>query len=233
MLCETCGKSLRAGAVFCGKCGAKIPIKCLTCGTVREEEDDLFCVQCGSQLPESPTAGAAPPPPKPAARVSRHAAPPPPSKPVEIVKTIEKAPEIVLEKPAPKPKAVETVDGWRITAGKDLMEFYDLFSYKVGFVIEEEEPIDGTNFTLRAHGSKIIIWDEKQNGIKLEGFFKDGKRVSFWVNIQKNGSNDVQHQVGGKDEVVLGELESIHTFMEYYNPKLITAIERCRAKYCQ
>jgi hypothetical protein len=221
MLCEQCKKALRPGALFCGKCGTKIPIKCAGCGTIREDEDDMFCIKCGKKLPESPLVGEE----DEDASISPKA-------------VTEPAPPAAVkqEKPAespPAPPKAEAGKAWKLTAGKDLLEFYDVFSYKVGFVIEEEELVENTNFMLKAHQSKIIIWDDKRNGIKLEGFYKDGKRVSFWVNIQKNGSNDVQHQVGGKDEVVLKELDTIYSFMEYSNPKLITAIEKVHEKYCK
>ncbi|MCL1843859.1 MAG: hypothetical protein FWF79_08600 [Defluviitaleaceae bacterium] len=140
-------------------------------------------------------------------------------------------PEVLQEVPA-SAKHIDESGGWKLTSGRDLLDFYDEFSYKVGFVIEEEEPIENTGFMFKASQSKLLIRDEKQNGIKLEGFYKDGKRVSFWVNIQKNGANDTRNSVGGIDEVVLGELDSIHNFMEYYNPKLITAIESVYTKYC-
>lgn len=254
MLCVKCGKNFREGAFFCGKCGSKIPTKCIPCGTIAED-DDIFCISCGKKLPESPTAFGsvdaakslklesstdnAPksepiavqkpdpkpePEPKPEPKQGKFA-PPTPPQPIAPVQ-----PELV------QPKLIQTPfasnDNWKMTEGKALMEFYDTFTHKVGFTVEEEEIIDGTSFTLRAFQSKIYIWDEKKNGIKLEGFFKDTKRVSFWVNIQKNGVNDVQHQVGGKDDVVVKQLDSIQTYMEYYNPKLITAIEKCFAKYC-
>jgi hypothetical protein len=107
-----------------------------------------------------------------------------------------------------------------------------LFAYKTGFGIEDTQLIDGTNFTLKAYQSKIIILDEDYNGVKLEGFYKDGKRVSLWVNMHKNWRNDLQNQVGGKDEVVINELDLIYNYMQYNNLKLITAIEKYRAKYC-
>jgi len=228
------------GALFCGKCGFKIPIKCVKCGTVGED-DDMFCIKCGRQLPESPFAGEededASKSPKAAA--APKPAPSEPPKPVETPKQAEppkpekqeKAPEAP---PKPKPEPVQdSGKGWKLSSGKHLLEFYDVFSRKVGFVIEEEAPIDGTAFTLKAFQSKIIIWDDNQSGMKFEGFYKDGKRVSFWVYIQKNGVNDVQHQAGGKDEVVLNQLDAIHTYLEYYNPKLIAAIEKTYKRYCE
>jgi len=240
MVCETCGKVLRKGALFCGKCGMKIPIKCLSCGTVRDDEDDMFCYKCGKQLPETPVSGdeggstskSPQPAPKPAP-VAKQKEEDSHDASLKSVKQ-EKTEPVASAKPKPEPESVpEESKGWKLTTGKGLLDFYDTFSYKTGFVIEEEEPVGGGGlFTLKAHQSKIVIWDDKQNGIKLEGFNKEGKRVSFWVNIQKNGSNDVQHSVGGVDKVVLDQLDGIYTYIEYYNPKLITAIERVYTKYC-
>lgn len=224
MLCMQCGKNLRAGALFCGKCGTKIPIKCVKCETVGED-DDMYCIKCGRQLPETPFVGEEA---EDASKLPKTASTKPAS--TSGLPTPVKAHE--ADKTAKTKLTPESERAWKLASGKDLLDFYDVFSRKVGFVIEEEAPVEGTNFVLKAHQSKIIIWDEQQSGIKLEGFYKEGKRVSFWVNIQKNGVNDIQHQVGGKDEVVLNELDSIYTFMEYFNPKLIIAIEKCHAKYC-
>jgi hypothetical protein len=198
------------------------------CATVAEE-DDAFCVKCGKRLPESPFDGEEPEPSRPAP--AKPAAPEPPPAPP---KTEKPAPEPEPPKPAPPkaelPPAPEK--SYSLASGKDLMEFYDEFSYKTGFVMEDEVPIINTNFTLRAYQSKIIIWDGNRNGIKLEGFHKDGKRVSSFVNIQKDGANDSRYGAMGKDEAIANELNAIFSYMQQNNPKLITAVEVCREKYC-
>ncbi|MCL1845969.1 MAG: zinc ribbon domain-containing protein [Defluviitaleaceae bacterium] len=230
MLCGNCGKNLRVGSVFCGKCGTQIPIKCRKCGTVREEDDDVFCIKCGKKLPESPFADedTDSSPSKPDPKTESNSAP-------EPAKAEEpKAEHEEESQPAEKPESETKSEGeWKLSSGKDLLEFYDTFSYKVGFVIDEEEPVEGTSFVLKANRSILVLWDEKRNGIKLEGFYKEGKRVSFWANIQKNGSNDQQNSVGGVDKVVLEQLDSVYSYIEYYNPKLITAIDKTYEKYCR
>ena len=228
MFCESCGKTLRSGALFCGKCGIRIPIKCVKCGTVGEE-DESFCIKCGRRLPDSPFAAEED---EDAQKLPKAAEVKPAPKPVEPPK-----PKAV--EPPPKPEKQpepyyeeEEVKGWRLNSGKKLLEFFDAFAVKAGFVLEEEVPIDGTSFMLKAHKSSIIIWDSNQNGIKLEGFYKDGKRVSLWVNIQKGGLNDGRNAASGKDDVVIEQLGSVYTYLKTSNPKLLIAIEKCYDRFC-
>jgi hypothetical protein len=229
MFCDKCGKNLRMGSLFCGKCGSKIPIKCVKCGAVGEE-DDMFCIKCGKQLPEDPFVSEdedASKSPK-AVEEPKPAAAEPPKEPVKPAQPPKE------DKPEPKPAPVNENAGW-LRSGKDLIEFYDVFAAKCGFVIDDEAMIPDTGFMLKAQKSTITIWDNKHNGIKLEGFnnHKDGKRISIGVHIQENGVNDGKNSAFGKDETVIEQLNPIYLHIMKNNKRLIDAIEKCREKFCQ
>jgi class 3 adenylate cyclase/tetratricopeptide (TPR) repeat protein len=49
MTCRGCGKENRAGARFCGTCGAPLALTCPACGAA-SDPDDRFCVACGGPL---------------------------------------------------------------------------------------------------------------------------------------------------------------------------------------
>ena len=49
-VCPSCGHPVKDGALFCEKCGTKIPViaKCLNCGA-ELSEDAVFCSKCGTR----------------------------------------------------------------------------------------------------------------------------------------------------------------------------------------
>ena len=53
--CPSCGKAVRAGARFCGGCGATLAARCPGCGAPVEDDSARFCELCGSPL-AAPTA---------------------------------------------------------------------------------------------------------------------------------------------------------------------------------
>ncbi len=54
MDCASCGRTAKAGARFCGGCGASLAPRCPACGA-ESEADTRFCEACGASL----AAGAA------------------------------------------------------------------------------------------------------------------------------------------------------------------------------
>ena len=61
MDCWHCGTRVRAGARFCGSCGALLGRNCRACGTQLGSRD-RFCDQCGLLLPTGPEASPSPVP---------------------------------------------------------------------------------------------------------------------------------------------------------------------------
>ena len=58
MACPSCGRPIRAGARFCGGCGASLVPRCPACGA--ENEPELrFCEACGASLGTASPADAA------------------------------------------------------------------------------------------------------------------------------------------------------------------------------
>ncbi len=57
--CGGCGRSNRAGAQFCGGCGATLTTRCPACGCPAEA-DERFCTQCGASLDAGPASPAQP-----------------------------------------------------------------------------------------------------------------------------------------------------------------------------
>ncbi len=47
--CPSCGKALRPGDRFCGKCGQRLEYACAACGTAMKTED-VFCAKCGTRV---------------------------------------------------------------------------------------------------------------------------------------------------------------------------------------
>ena len=62
MECAVCQATIRAGAKFCGACGAPAPVACAACGTANPP-DARFCSECGVDLgpvPPAPVRGELP-----------------------------------------------------------------------------------------------------------------------------------------------------------------------------
>ncbi len=57
MECASCGKANRAGARFCGGCGAPLVLRCDSCGAEREA-DAKFCDTCGNAYAAAPAQAA-------------------------------------------------------------------------------------------------------------------------------------------------------------------------------
>src|SRR2546421_8768054 len=70
MTCPSCGHDNKAGAKFCGNCGAALALACPSCGEPHEA-GQRFCNECGSALETAAAAATtAPSQPSPPQRES-------------------------------------------------------------------------------------------------------------------------------------------------------------------
>jgi uncharacterized membrane protein YvbJ len=74
--CPSCAHENRAGARFCARCRTRLPRACLGCGTPAAE-DDIFCTECGDDLPGAAAPARPAHSPTPEATIAPTAAPEP------------------------------------------------------------------------------------------------------------------------------------------------------------